>query len=122
MTVYNVVYRNRDNPIYVRLSYTNENGVTTYPDLSQSVTKIDLLLGGVYYSSTDVQAAFDYTTEGENGILCLRLGKIPDLPIVKDKAAEIILYDGAYPQGLVWGTIPIQVVDLPGTDYAPPSP
>ena len=117
-TQWNIVYKNRDNPLYVRLSSVDENGQTSYPDLAQSVSKIELLLGGVYYGSDRIPEAFDYATEGANGILCLRLGNIPNLPVVKDKAAEIIVYDGSHPDGIVWGAIPIKVVELTGTVYS----
>ena len=116
---YNVVYKGRDNTLALQLSSTDELGVVTYPDLADSVTNIDLILKGVCYSSSDYGTAFDFTTEGDLGILILKLGLIPDLQVVKDSAAEIITYDASNAEGVVWGTIPIKVIELVGIDPVP---
>ena len=114
---YSVVYKGRDNSLSVRLSNTNESGVTTYPDLIQGgVTKVELLLKGKYYCSDDYSESFDFTTEGADGIITMVLGTIVDLEVVKDSRAEIITYDPSHPDGLVWGTIAIQVIQLIGTE------
>jgi flagellar basal body rod protein FlgC len=44
------------------------------------------------------------------------LGTIADLEVVKDSRAEIITYDPSHPDGLVWGTIAIQVIQLIGVE------
>jgi len=119
MATYNIVYKDRDNPLFVQLSSTDENGVVTKPDLTDAVTKVEVLIKGIYYNSADYAEAFDYTTEGALGIICLKLGNIPELVAVKDTAAEIITYDPSNPDGLVWGTIPIRIIQLVGTESTP---
>lgn len=119
---YNIVYKNRDNPLFLLLKSTDEAGVLTYPDLTAGVTKVEILIKGVYYNSTQYPDAFDFATEGADGIVCLRLGNIPELVATKDPVAEIITYDPSNPDGLVWGTIPIKVLDLTGTEAVPASP
>jgi hypothetical protein len=114
--VYNVIYKGRDNTLALQLSSTDELGVVTYPDLADSVTKIDLILKGYCYDSTDYPTAFNFATEGDLGILILKLGLITDLQVVKDSAAEIIIYDASNPEGIVWGTLPIKVIQLVGAD------
>ena len=114
-TTYNVVYKGRDNSLSVRLSNINELGVTTYPDLIDGgITKVELLIKGKYYCSDDYPFSFDFTTEGSDGIITMVLGTIPDLDVVKDPKAEIITYDPSHPDGLVWGTIALQVIQLVG--------
>lgn len=113
---YNTVYKGRNNSLFVQLSETDEAGVVTKPDLTQGVTKVEVLLKGKYYNSTDYPAVFDWASEGAAGVVGMKLGLIPELEVVKDTQAEIITYDPANPEGLVWGSIPIQVVELVGTE------
>ncbi len=113
---YNTVYKGRDNSLFVQLSQTDEQGVVSKPDLTQGITKVEVLLKGKFYNSTDYPNAFDWTSEGATGIVGLKLGLIPELEVVKDTEAEILTYDPANPDGLVWGTIPIQVIELVGVE------
>ena len=113
--VYNTVYKNHDNILAVQLSSTNEAGVVTHPDLTDSVSKIEILIKGVYYDSEDFAEAFDFQSEGDVGIVKLKLGVMTDIAVVKDAAAELITYDSANPEGIVWGTLPIKVIELIGT-------
>jgi len=117
---YNVVYKGRNNSLSVRLSSTDESGVVTYPDLIKGgITKVEILLNGKYYCSTDYPDSFDFMTEGEDGIITMVLGTIPELEVVKDAKAEIITYDPSHVDGLVWGIIPIQVIQLVGVNVEP---
>ena len=117
---YNVVYKGRDNSLSIRLSSTNELGAVTYPDLvAGGVTKVEVLFNGKYYCSTDYPSSFDFLTEGEDGIITMVLGTIPELEVVKDAKAEIITYDPSHPDGMVWGVIPIQVIELTGVNAEP---
>jgi hypothetical protein len=120
---YNVVYKDRNNSLSVRLSNTNELGVVTYPDLiTGGITKVEILINGKYYCSDDYPDSFDFITEGEDGIVTMVLGTIPEIELVKDAKAEIITYDPSHPGGMVWGTIAIQVIQLVGVDVEPVVP
>ena len=77
-----------------------------------TLTKVEIKISGVVYSSADHADAFDWTTEGSNGILHLALGKISNLVASRDKKAELILYDASNPNGIVWGTIDVKILDL----------
>ena len=120
---YNVVYKGRNNSLSVRLSSTDESGVVAYPDLiAGGVTKVEIVFNGKYYCSTDYPDSFDFITEGEDGIITMVLGTIPELEVVKDAKAEIITYDPSHGDGLVWGIIPIQVILLTGVNVEPVVP
>jgi len=120
---YNTVYKGRNNSLSVRLSNTNELGVVSYPDLiAGGITIAEILINGKYYCSDDYPLAFDFTTEGEDGIITMVLGIIPEIELVKDAKAEIITYDPSHPDGMVWGTIAIQVIELVGVDVEPVAP
>jgi hypothetical protein len=120
---YNVVYKGRNNSLSVRLSSTDESGVVTYPDLvTGGATKVEILFNGKYYCSEDYPDSFDFITEGEDGIITMILGTIPELEVVKDAKAEIITYDPSHVDGLVWGVIPIQVILLTGENVEPETP
>lgn len=121
--IYNTVYKGRNNSLSIRVSNTDENGVVTYPDLiTGGITMVEILINGKYYCSDDYPASFDFITEGEDGIITMVLGTIPELEVVKDAKAEIITYDPSHPDGLVWGTIAIQVIQLVGVDVEPVVP
>ena len=122
-TTYSIIYKGRDNTISIQLASTDENGVVTHPDLvTSSVSTVELLIKGVFYSSDNYADAFDFTTEGAEGIITMKLGIIEELAVTKDSLAEIITYDPSHVEGLVWGTIPIRIIELVGTEAAPETP
>ena len=100
------LYTSRDNAIDLLLK---SDGVAE--DIS-SITKAEVrFLGATYSSATDADA-FDWTTDGTNGILTLQLGKISALPAGRDRNTEVIIYDATNVNGIVWATFDLKVIDI----------
>ena len=89
-------YIDRDNIIDLLLKADD-----VAPDLS-SLTKIDLVVGDTTISDS-VAASFPIKwSTGTTGKIQLQLGD-QSIPIGK-YAAQIVIYDATYPDGLVWDT------------------
>jgi hypothetical protein len=85
----------------------------TSDDVVQSmleVTLIEITFDGVTYDSDTSPYVFDWTTDPTE--LVLRMGLLPDIPVAKDKKAEIVTYDPSNPNGLVWGRIAIKIDEV----------
>ena len=77
-------------------------------DLS-SVTKIEIMFNGKYFDSDTYSSAFDWS--GGEGVIDFSLGAI-DLPVGKDSTTELIVYDPINPNGYIWATFIMEVIDL----------
>jgi len=97
-------FNDRDNAEIVQLL---EDGIAI--DLA-AVTKVSVKFKGTFYDSTASPTAFDWTIG--SGKIKLQLGKIATIPAGTDNAAEITIYDPSNPNGIVWGTIRIKIIDL----------
>jgi len=78
----------------------------------QAITKVGIVYSGTLYASNTYPTAFDWISRASEGVVSFSLGIIPDLPVGRDKKAEIIVYAEDYAQGIVWGIIDLQVIDL----------
>jgi len=94
-----IAYLDHDNVIDVQLQADREP-----VDLS-SVTRMDLVFGDVVISSEEYPDVFDWSKG--NGVVNIRLYGAPIERGFYD--AQLIVYDGSSPHGIVWGTIPILV-------------
>jgi len=101
-----IFYLGKDN--VSRLELKTAGSLQSIADL----TKVEIKINGVVYSSADDADAFDWATEGADGILRLALGKISSLVAGKDRKAELILYDASNTNGIVWGTVHVKILDL----------
>ena len=88
-----------------------EEAVLTPAQMS-AITKVGIVYNNVLYESTQYPGAFDTESRASEGVLVLRLGNIPNLPAGRDRETELILWANDYPNGIVWGTLDIKVVDL----------
>jgi len=105
------VYRTYDNEIKLLLT---EDG-SAYTSLA-SATNIKIRFNSTTYSGTatdmgmGVGEEFDIETSGSEGYLILRLGGV--LPAGRDQKTEVIVYHDDFPNGIVWDTIDLKVVDI----------
>lgn len=105
------IYTNRDNTFELLLK---ADGVAVNLATAEP-TKIEILFLGNYYNSDEFPNAFDWTTQGASGIISFDLASITTLEAGRDKNAELIVYDGTNPDGIVWGTFDLLVKELEGT-------
>ena len=91
-----------------------ENGVIE--DIS-TITKAAFIFNGNEYNSDNFPSAFDWSTDGASGIIHLSIGKIgSSISKGRDKKTELILYDANYPNGHVWGTFDLEVLEIDATE------
>jgi hypothetical protein len=94
------------------LSFQIKEGDEVFsPAKMSAITKVGIVYLDALYHSTQFPNAFDADIRAAEGILNLRLGNLP-LPVGRDKEVELILWANDYPDGIVWGTFDIRVVDL----------
>jgi hypothetical protein len=106
-----IIYKNRDNPITLILQEDSEN-ITEAQMLS--ITKVAIRYSatgdpddGIYYDSDTYSALFDWTTYADEAKIVMKLGTI--LPAGRDHRAELIIYNAANTNGIVWDQISIRV-------------
>ena len=75
-------------------------------DLS-SVTKIEIRFKADYFDSGTYSSAFDWS--GDEGVIDFSLGQSP---VGKDSATEMIIYDPTNPNGYIWSTFIMEVINL----------
>lgn len=82
-------------------------------DVAQNITsftKAEIRFNGITYSSTDFADAFDWATEGADGILILQAGLISSIiAAARDVATELIVYDPQNTNGIVWDTFDLDM-------------
>lgn len=78
-------------------------------DLS-SVTEMSIKFRGTLYDSTTYTSAFDWSLG--SGRVDLKLGSIAVIDTGTDSRAELVVVDASNPNGVVWGTIPVRVLDM----------
>lgn len=70
----------------------------------RNLTRVDCLIHDLTVSSLTEPDVFDWTTEGVNGILRLRLGLANNIDTEAGKrTVRIVVFDTANPEGLAWG-------------------
>jgi hypothetical protein len=112
-TLHETIYIGRDNYIG-RLLSSSVNGVVAAADLS-TVTRIDVIVGGVLVSSTDpVNGPIKWLQPGyAAGEIRIFAGKGTGLAAaVGLQAAALIVYDPTNPDGLLWDTFSVAVVQI----------
>jgi hypothetical protein len=80
------------------------------PQSLLEVTLVEITFNGVTYDSDTTPGAFDWATDSNQ--LVLRMGLLPDIPVAKDKKAEIVTYDPSNPEGIVWGRVAIKMDEV----------
>jgi hypothetical protein len=110
-TVFNMVYLGFDNELKVELSQTDVDGVVSYPNFA-AITKMSVFFLEKFYDSEDNAGVFDWVTYAADHIVGIKLGLCDTLVLGKDTAAELIVYDPSHPDGIVWDTLAIKVVEL----------
>jgi len=105
------VYKDRENAFSLQLKKTDENGVLTVLTSAEmdAITKIEILFKETYYSSEDYATSFDWTTYKATGVVVFKLGLITTIPAGRDKQSELIIYDAANPEGIIWKLLDIKV-------------
>jgi hypothetical protein len=111
-TVYNTVYLGFDNELKVELSQTDVHGAVTYPNFA-AITDMAIYYLEKFYNSTDNNGVFDWATYKDDHIVGIKFGLCDNLELGKDAAAELIVYDPSHPDGIVWDTLALKVVELP---------
>jgi ABC-type phosphate transport system substrate-binding protein len=116
MSVRETIYADRDNPIALVLQEDDEN-ITEAQMLA--ITKIGIKYdpdsndnddnNGLYYNSDDHGTKFDWTTYADEAKIVMKLGTI--LPVGADRAAELIIYNAANTNGIVWSQLYLTVSD-----------
>ncbi len=107
------IYLNRDNKFDLQLK---QDGSAV--DLS-TCTKIGLLFAGNYYHSDNWPSAIDYTTQATSGIITFDMAAITGIEAGRDRNTELIYYDATNPEGIVWGTFDLRILELEGTEVTP---
>lgn len=110
-TTYEIVYKDFENELKYMLSSEDVDGNVTYPNMT-AITSMSLFFKEKFYSSDDYADVFDWTTYAASYIVVLKLGMITDIDTGKDANAELIVYSSDYPEGKVWGTLALNVVEL----------
>jgi hypothetical protein len=105
-------YKDRDNTFAIQFI---KNGVVLTQSEIEAITKVELLHNGNYYNSTNDSSGFDLVTRKADGIIVFKLGEISDIGQGQDENAEIIIYSADYPDGVVWETIDLTVIELYGS-------
>jgi hypothetical protein len=96
------LYLKRDNTIGLVLRSRAATATdSTAEDLS-GVTRMQLLVGDTVVDSASSAEAFDWSTDGANGVVTLDIGFEKGLKTGLYRA-RLTLYDNTYPNGLVWG-------------------
>lgn len=101
------VYRGRDNPIALILKNNDANLSTT--EMS-AITRMDIRYNGTYYSSASSPTLFDWTTFNEDAKVIIKLGMC-GLTTGSDANTELIVYDAANTNGLMWDVFKLTVTD-----------
>jgi len=110
MTEY--VYLDRNNPISFILK---ENGSAISSTVMSAISKVEIQYQGLSYTSASYTSSFDFTTYASTAKIIAYLGTI-GLPVGRDYEAELLIYSPTNPEGLVWDTIDLQVIDDSATD------
>ena len=102
------VYIGRGNKISLLLKAREvDSADATDQDIS-ATTKMELKVGGLTISSASTPSAFDWTTDGADGILNLDIGTISGLKKGLFRA-RLTVYDLTYPNGWVWDEFMLNV-------------
>lgn len=101
------VYRGRDNAIALVLKNNDANLSTTEIN---AITRIDVHYSGTYYSSASSPTLFDWVTYKEDAKVIIKLGMC-GLTVGSDANTELLVYDAANTNGLVWDTFKLTVLD-----------
>lgn len=101
-------YVNRDNTITLLLkARAADSADATEQDIS-ACTRMQLLIGNLLIDSNSSPAAFDWVTNGAEGLLELDIGSEKGLRVGTYRA-RLTIYDTTYPNGRVWGYFMLQV-------------
>jgi hypothetical protein len=102
------VYLNRDNinSLWIKARRATSNDATLQ-DIS-GTSRMQLLIGQLLIDSRNSPAAFDWSTNGEDGQLDLTLGFEKGLRVGTYRS-RLTIYDNNYPNGRVWGYLMIEV-------------
>lgn len=85
-----------------------------------TTTKAAFIYNGVEFNSDNYASAFDWATDGADGVIHLKIGAIgTDIEVGRDKKAKLIIYDPNYPNGHVWGTFDLEVFAIVATVQTP---
>lgn len=98
------VYLNRDNTIDLLLKA--DGRVVDLEPVSRMVLKV----GDKTIDSDDHPEVFDWDT-GTTGKVILALGDIEGLTVGDIDTATLVIYDPSNPDGVVWGTFKIHVLE-----------
>ena len=102
------VYIGRDNEISLYLKAREASSAdATEQDISAS-TRMTLKVGDLTIDSSAYSSAFDWTTDGADGILNLDIGTISGLKKGLFRA-RLTVYDLTYPNGWVWDEFMLNV-------------
>ena len=102
------VYIGRSNKISLLMKAREvDSADATEQDIS-ATTKMELKVGGVTISSASSSSAFDWTTDGADGILYLDIGRVSGLKKGLFRA-RLTVYDLTYPYGWVWDEFMLNV-------------
>jgi hypothetical protein len=104
MTDVYTVYKDYDNSFIVQLT---EDDVPV--DLT-GISKAAIYYKDTFYDSDAYSDSFDWSLG--DGKLEIKLGVISTLPLGRDSAVELIIYDTENPNGIIWGKLYLHVKQI----------
>ncbi|MCG7854111.1 MAG: hypothetical protein MIO92_16470 [Methanosarcinaceae archaeon] len=96
------IYKDRDNIASIELI---SNGAAQN---ITSLTRAMITLGNLTVDSAVHTGVFDWATSGASGQLDIAAGHVPRLQ-VGEFISTLTVFDGTYPNGLVWDKMAVQV-------------
>ena len=108
------VYIDRDNAISFLLKKKppdeDEFRKLTSDEMAD-ITRVKVRYNGKYYDSDDYPTLFDWSSYADIGVLTFKMGTMVGLEAGIDRNAELIIYNTANPNGIVWDTFRLKVLD-----------
>ena len=104
------VYIGKSNKIALLLKARKANSADATDQDISATTKMELKVGALTISSASNASAFDWSTDGADGILYLDIGRVSGLKKGLFKA-RLTVYDTTYPYGWVWDDFMLNVLE-----------
>ena len=106
-TDFGIIWNARNNAI--RLELTKDDTVLTQTEI-EAITKAEIKFNNTYYDSDTYASSWDLVTYKADGQIEFSFGLL-GLTASTDRKAELIIYDAANTNGIVWTQGKIKVTD-----------
>jgi hypothetical protein len=84
------------------------DGAILAPEQMSAITDVGIIVFGTNYRASVYPDAFDFVTRADEGVVSLMLGDVLATQGT-DLSAYLIIYSSDWPDGIVWGSIVLQV-------------